>query len=80
MLQTHALAAELLAGADELPGHATQLALSAAEYLPTLQSVQVVAPGAAEDVPAPHVWHEHVVSAVRSTPCIMASAIAVVAA
>jgi hypothetical protein len=57
MLQTHA---ELLAGADELSGHAAQLAPSAAEYLPTPQSIQLlkfVAPAAAEAVPCAHWVH-----------------------
>jgi hypothetical protein len=60
MSQTHALAAELLAGADELPWHGTQLAPSNAEYLPTPQSIQMlelVAPAAAEAVPPAHWVH-----------------------
>ena len=60
MSQMHALASELLAGADELPWHATQLAPSNAEYLPTPQSIQLlklVAPCAAEDVPPAHWVH-----------------------
>jgi hypothetical protein len=60
MLQIHALASELLAGEEELPWHTTQLAPSDAEYLPTPQSVQVftlVAPAAAEDVPAAQLMH-----------------------
>jgi hypothetical protein len=59
VLQTHTLTLELLAGADELPGHAAQLALSATEYLPTPQSIQLlklVAP-AAEYWPAAHNVH-----------------------
>jgi hypothetical protein len=60
MLQTHALALRLFAGADEWLGHATQLAPSAAEYLPTSQSIQLlrlVAPVAAEDVPPAQLMH-----------------------
>jgi hypothetical protein len=60
MSQTHALTLELLAGADELPGHAAQLAPSAAEYLPTPQSIiqllKLVAP-APEYWPAAHSVH-----------------------
>ena len=44
MLQTHAVKLELLGGADELPGHDTQLAPSTAEYLPTPQSVHTAEP------------------------------------
>ena len=60
MAQIHAVASELLTGAEELPWHATQLAPSAAEYLPTPQSVQVfelVAPVAVEDVPGGQMVH-----------------------
>ncbi len=60
MLQTHALVLRLFAGADELLGHATQLAPSATEYLPTPQSIQLlrlVAPVSAEDVPPAQLIH-----------------------
>ena len=57
MLQTHAVELELLAGAEELPAHATQLELFAAEYVATGHSVHVPEPLVFLYVPARHVVH-----------------------